>query len=72
MVKRGWLDASQEMGESPPGMRCRTQRIVNVNVAEIGARSAGLHWREMSEKRFRLDVLPRCSINGPATKRDIV
>lgn len=58
MVKLGWLDASQEMGESPPGMRCRTQRIVNVNVAEIGARSAGLHWREMSEKKVQTRRTP--------------
>jgi hypothetical protein len=38
-------------------MRCQIQRIVNVNVAEIGARSAGLHWREMSENK---KVQTRC------------
>lgn len=57
MAERGWLHAPPEMGESLPVMRCQTQRIVNVNVAEIGARSAGLHWREMSENK---QVQTRC------------
>lgn len=74
MAERGWLHAPPEMGESLPVMRCQIQRIVNVNVAEIGGPICRSSQARNVRKLTGSDSLyfrVGC-VNGPTTKRDIV